>query len=163
MTDDTLPPEEFDPPAFIEDAPFTSADFHTVIHKHVLNAVYDTLADSKLPWEAIVPFLETAREMCRADFAGAAIGLHHVQERDGQWVEADEAYLGIAVNDRDTGAEWLSDTYWLSDIATQDENPEEVRKVIAALERSLAKMREWLNAHEKGGAAEATPPDTDSD
>lgn len=153
MTDDKRPPEAFEKPAFVEDAPFTSADFHNVIQKQVMNAVQDMLAESKLTWDTAASFLETAREMCRADFAEAAIRLHTVQERDGAWVEADEAYLGIAVPDRDTGAEWLSDTYWLSDLATQDEDPAEVRKVIAAVERSLAKMRDWLAAHEKGGSA----------
>lgn len=158
MTDDKTPTEFPDKPAFVEDAPFTSADFHNMIHKQVVSAVQDALADVKLPWDSVAPFLETAREMCRADFAEAAIRLHTVQQQDGGWVDAEEAYLGIAVHDRETGAEWLSDTYWLSDIATQDEDPAEVSKVIAAVERSLAKMRAWLDTHEKGGAAEATPP-----
>ena len=50
------------------------------------------------------------------------------------WVDAEEAYLGIAVTDRDDGQDWLSETCWISDIALADRDPEEVRRVVAALE-----------------------------
>ena len=60
------------------------------------------------------------------------------------WVEAEEAFLGISVSDRDDGAEWLSETYWLSDVAIADEDPAKVRAIVRGLERSLAKINAWL-------------------
>lgn len=139
--------------------PFTSADFHNAVHKQILNAVYETMAEGKLPWELIAPFLEAARAVCRSDFEdNASIGLHTVRAEGEQWVDAEEAFLGIAVADRDTGEEWLSQTYWLSDIATAGGDPEQVRRIAAALERSLARIQAWLADKEKGGPAEAGPP-----
>ena len=100
------------------DSSFTSSDFHNAVHKHVVQAVYETLADAKIPWDQIVPFLDAARELCRSDFREAAsIRLHTLQADGDQWVDADEAYLGIAVADRDDGQDWLSETWWISDIA----------------------------------------------
>ncbi|MDQ8755659.1 hypothetical protein RCO27_05405 [Sphingosinicella sp. LHD-64] len=144
---------------FAPDAPFTSSDFHNVTQKQILNAVHDTLAQAKMPWEAIRPFLETARDMCRADFAeSASIRFHTVQADGDAWVDAEEAFLGISVADRDSGAEWLADTYWVSDIATIDDDPELARAVVRALERSIARINAWLAGKEAGGAAKATPP-----
>lgn len=166
MSDPKTPEEEFEKPAFIadandippgeekivDDAPFTSADFHNLVQKYVIGTIQDALIDAKLSWDAIAPFLEAAREMCRADFAEAGIALHTVQEQDGTWIDAEEAFLGISVRDRDHGAEWLSDTYWVSDLATQNDDPAEVRRVIAGLERSIAKLRDWLAEKEAGGS-----------
>jgi hypothetical protein len=147
----------------VPDAPFTSSDFHNVTQKQILNAAYETLLEAKMPWEAIRPFLETARDMCRADFAeSASIRLHTVQADGDQWVDAEEAFLGISVADRDSGAEWLADTYWISDIATIDDDPEQARAVVRALERSIAKVNAWLADREAGGAGDAAPP-VDSD
>lgn len=143
---------------FVPDATFTSADFHNVTQKQIANAVYETLLDTKLPWDTIRPFLETARDMARADLEAASIRLHHVQADGDQWVEAEEAFLGIAVADRDTGADWLSDTFWVSDIATQDEDVAQARAVVGALERSIAKINAWIAEQETGGPAEAGPP-----
>lgn len=171
MSDPKTPNDAFEKPAFIEDdddpqgeekivddAPFTSADFHNLLQKQIVGTVYDTLVEAKLSWAAIEPFLEAAREMCRADFAEASIALHTVQEQDGTWIDAEEAFLGISVRDRDHGAEWLSDTYWVSDLATQNDDPDEVRRVIAGLQRSVAKLQDWLAEKETGGPAEAGPP-----
>lgn len=143
---------------FVPDAAFTSADFHNVTQKQIVNAVYETLLDAKLPWETIRPFLETAREMTRADFETASIRLHHVQGEADRLVEAEEAFLGIAVADRDSGEDWLSDTYWISDIATQDEDVAQARATVAALERSIAKINAWIAERETGGPAETGPP-----
>lgn len=146
------------------DSTFTSSDFHNVVQKQILNAVYDTVAEGKIDWELIQPILETAREMCRADFREAGrIRLHTVRAEGDGWVDAEEAYLGIAVPDRDDGQDWLSETYWVSDIATADGDPEQVRRVVAALERSIAKLNAWLAGHEeaaqeKGGPDESEPP-----
>lgn len=141
------------------DEPFTTADFHTVVHKQILNAVTDTLAAGKLDWELVVPFLDAAREICRSDFRdGAQVRLHTVRADGEQWVEAEEAFLGIAVAGRDDGEAWLSETYWLSEIALADRDPDEVRRIAAALERSLGKINAWLAEQEKGGSAAAEPP-----
>ena len=141
------------------DSPFTSADFHNVVQKHILNAVYESLAAGKLDWDLIVPFLETAREICRSEFRETSrIRLHTLRAEGDGWVEADEAYLGIAVADRDDGQDWLSETYWVSDIARADGDPAEVRRVVAALERSIAKLNAWLAEQEKGGPDESGPP-----
>jgi hypothetical protein len=141
------------------DSPFTSSEFHNVVQKQILNAVYETLAAGKMDWELIVPFLDTAREICRADFREASrIRLHTVRAEGDDWVEAEEAYLGIAVADRDDGQDWLSETWWISDIALADRDPEQVRRIAAALERSLAKINAWLAEQEKGGSGEPEPP-----
>lgn len=130
--------------------PFTSADFHSAVQKQVLNAVQDMFSNSKLEWRLVAPFVETAHELCRADFReNGHIRLHTVRAEGDQWVEAEEAFLGISVADRDDGEQWLSETYWLSDIATADGDPERARAVAAALERSAAKIRAW--ADEKAG------------
>ncbi|MGZ8348130.1 MAG: hypothetical protein ACXWUP_13560 [Allosphingosinicella sp.] len=134
---------------------FTSADFHNVVQKHVLNAVYETLGAGKLDWPLIAPFLEAAHEICRGDFQdNAEIRLHTVRADGEEWVDAEEAYIGIRVADRDEGADWLSETYWLSDIALAERDPEQVRRIVAALERSIAKLNLWLAEQEKGGPAE---------
>lgn len=146
------------------DSRFTSADFHNVVHKQIVQAVYETLADGKISWDLILPFLDTAREICRTDFEEASrIRLHSVRAEGEDWVDAEEAYLGIAVSDRDTGQDWLSETYWLSDIALADRDPEQVRRIVAALERSLAKINAWLADQEKGGPETSEPPSLPAD
>lgn len=155
-------PDFFEPEGkgekIVPDAPFTSSDFHNVTQKQILNAIYETLVAAKMPWEAIRPFLETARDMARADFEAASIRLHTVQAEGDQWVDAEEAFLGISIADRDSGEEWLADTYWISDIATVDDDPEQARAVVRALERSIARINTWLAAQETGGPAETGPP-----
>ena len=138
---------------------FTSADFHSVVHKQIVNAVFETMADAKIPWELIAPFLEAAREMCRGDFEEAArIRLHTVRAANDQWVDAEEAFLGISIADRDRGEEWLSQTWWLSDVALAERDPEQVRRIVAALERTTAKLEAWLAENAKGDPAGAEPP-----
>lgn len=137
--------------------PYDSRHFHIVTHKLIINTVFEALSDAKLDWDLIAPFLESAREMAHADFDEADIKLHTVRAEGDGWVEAEEAYLGISVADRDSGEEWLSQTRWLSELATADDDPEQVRLIIAALERSIGKMRAWLAEKETGGAA-TTPP-----
>ena len=141
------------------DSSFTSADFHNVVQKQILNAVYESLASGKMDWDLIAPILDTAREICRSDFRGASrIRLHTVRAEGDGWVDAEEAYLGIAVADRDDGQDWLSETYWISDIALADREPEQVRRIVAALERSIAKLNDWLVEQGKGGSDESEPP-----
>lgn len=139
------------------DSPFTTADFHNVVQKQVLNAVYQSLAAGKMDWELVAPFVEAARQLCRSDFQEAArIRLHTTRADGDQWIDSEEAFLGVAVADRDDGQEWLSDTYWLSDIALADGDPVEVRRIVAALERSLEKIRAWLAENEGGAEPQGT-------
>jgi hypothetical protein len=140
------------------DEPYDSRHVHVVTHKLVINTVFEALSDAKLDWELIAPFLESAREMAQADFDAAEFRLHTVRAEGDTWVEAEEAYLGISVADRDSGEEWLSETRWLSELAIAEDDPDQVRRIIAALERSIGKMREWIAQKEAGSAAGAAPP-----
>jgi len=145
------------------DPPFSAADFHKVVHKQVVNAAFETLADAKLDWTLVAPFLDAAHEICRADFQeGARLRLHPARGDGGESeaaAETEEAFLSIAVADREDGETWLSESYWLSDIALADGDPEEVRRLAAALERSLAKVKAWLAEREAAspGGAESPP------
>jgi hypothetical protein len=143
------------------DEAYDSRHFHVVTHKLIINTVFEALSDAKLDWDLIAPFLESAREMAQGDFDEAQLRLHPVRAEGEEWVEAEEAYFGISVADRDSGEEWLSETYWLSEIATAEDDPEQVRRIIAALERSIGKMRAWIAEKEAAGAAEAAPPAND--
>ena len=152
--------EAFDPS---EMTAYSSADFHNVVQKHVLNVLYETMIETKLDWKMVAPFLEAARDLCRADFEESAeIRLHTVKAAGDGWVEAEEAYLGISVADRDDGHEWLSETLWLSDIAKAEDDPAQVRDIIRALERTIWRLNVWL-AEKEGGAAGATPPEVSGD
>jgi len=144
------------------EGPYGSDQFHVVTHKLIINAVYEALSEAKLDWDLIAPFLESAREMAQADFDEAEIRIHTVRAEGDQWVEAEEAYLGISIADRDSGEEWLSETRWLSELAIAEDDPAQVRRIIMALERSITKMREWIAQKEAGGGAEAAPPADES-
>ena len=96
--------------------------------------------------------------MAQGDFDEGDIRIHTVRAEGDEWVEAEEAYLGISVADRDSGEEWLSATRWLSELAIAEDDPEQVRRIIMAIERSIRKMRDWIVEKEAGGAAEAAPP-----
>ena len=136
-----------------DDSPLTAGDFHTIAQKQIMNAVFATLAESKMPWNLVAPFLEAAREVCAGDFAeNGRVSLHTMRAEGETWVEAEEAFIGIAVADRETGEEWFGETYWLSEIATAGAMREDVEAAIAALERTIGKLRRWL---ENPPAAEA--------
>jgi len=142
------------------DAPppaFGSADFHTIVQKQIAAAAREAIGHAKLGWETIAPVLEAAREMCRADIhEGGGLRLHAEQE-EGE--EAEEAFLGLSLADRDDGTEWLSESWWISDLAIAEEEPARVNAIARALERSVARIDAWLADKEKGGDAEASPPD----
>jgi hypothetical protein len=147
-----------------EAAGMTSADFHGLAQKQIMNALFATLAETKMPWNLVEPLLDSARAVCAADFEQAHVRLHTMRGEGEGWVEAEEAFLGLSVADRDSGREWLSETWWLSDIATQDASREEVQAVVAALERTIARLHEWLanGGVKTGGPAEPEPPVEDS-
>ncbi|MFN3945986.1 MAG: hypothetical protein ACK4K7_13765 [Allosphingosinicella sp.] len=129
--------------------PFTSADFHTVIQKHIANAVASAMADAKLGWDEIEPFLEAGRRISRADYArGPKVQLHATAERDGLPVDADEAYVGVTIADQHDGTAWLSETYWLSDVVLARQDADHVRASVRALERTIEKLNAWLDARQ---------------
>lgn len=141
------------------DHPYDSQHFHIVTHKLIKHAINEMISDNKFDWEVIAPFLESAREMTYADFQEADVRIHTVRGHSNDvYVEAEEAYIGFSVADRDTGEEWLSATYWLSELATEEDDPVQVRRIIAAVEKSLAKMREWVAQKEAGDAGEPASP-----
>lgn len=142
------------PAAMSSTPPYTSADFHSVVHKHLVNTATAALSDTKLEWAQVAPFLDAARSVCRDDILhNGRFTLHGLEQSDEGVVPADEAYLSISVRDREDGTEWLSQSYWLSDIVLSDQDPERVRSAIAGMERTLARLQAWLAERETVGAA----------
>ena len=85
-----------------DEGPLTTGDFHTIAQKQIMNAVFAVLAEAKMEWALVAPFLEAARELCLADFEETGRVRLHVMRAEGEsWVEAEEAFLGISVSDRD--------------------------------------------------------------
>ena len=144
--------------------PFTTADFHNAAHKHLINAVHQALVETKLDWQTVAPFLEAARRICRDEFRdGARIRFHTVRAEGDDWVEAEEAYLGIAVADRDQGSDWLAETYWVSDIALADGDRAQALQIVAALERSIARIKARLAEQQEGGPDAPSEPPSEGD
>jgi hypothetical protein len=145
--------------------PFTAADFHNVVQKQLAYAAGELLAQAKLPWSMVEPLLDAARTLVADELREAGrIRLHTLRAEGDSWVDAEEAFLGIEIPDRDTGAPWLSETWWLSDIATADGDPEEVRAIVQALERTIARLNDWLTEQGgPGGKGESKPPEPESE
>jgi hypothetical protein len=137
---------------------YTSSNFHDDVQHHLVNAAVAALAQTKLEWHQVVPLLKAARAMCGEDIRQARVALHGFEYEGAELVAAEEAYLSMAVRDREDGTEWLSQTWWLSDIALADEDPDRVRSVISAMERSIDKLREWLSENAEGAGEAETPP-----
>ena len=91
-----------------KDGPLTTGDYHHIAQKQILNAVFAVLAETKMDWGLVAPFLEAAREVCLGDIEETAqIRLHTLRAEGTDWIEAEEAFVGISVSDRDDGKEWL--------------------------------------------------------
>jgi hypothetical protein len=128
-----------------DDSPLTVGDFHQIAQKQVMNAVFATLAETKMQWSLVEPMLQAGRGVCAGDFVeNAEIRIHSRQPDGDAWVDAEEAYLGISVADREDGQEWLSETYWLSDLITQNATRDEVEAGIKGLERTIGRLKDWL-------------------
>ncbi|HEX8192333.1 MAG TPA: hypothetical protein VF552_05485 [Allosphingosinicella sp.] len=144
-----------------EDEGYTTAEFHNVVQKQIVNATYETLIENKLHWELVEPFLRAARDVCRGDFRRTGrIEVHGVVAEGEGWADAEEAYLSLSVADQDDGREWLSETWWLSDLILAAPDPRQVREAARALERSVARLDAWLAENDAGGEAagdEGTP------
>lgn len=141
---------------------YTTSEFHNVIQKRVIGATYEMMIESKLPWHLVEPFLRAARDMFRGDFERTGrIGIHGVQAEGEQWVDAEEAYLSLSVADQDDGSEWLSETWWLSDLVLAEADPKRVREAARALQRSVAKLDAWLERNDPQAAPgdQAKDPD----
>ncbi len=135
-----------------EDVAYTLADFHNVVQKQIVNATYETLVETKLDWALVEPFLHAAREICRADFVRTGrVQVHGAVAEADRWAEAEEAYLSLSIADQDDGSEWLSQTWWLSDLVLAGDDPARVREAVGALERSLDKLRAWLADNQAKG------------
>lgn len=163
--DDPQPvaPEDAEDPAFeAEAAPFeehsdddgsgyTTAEFHNVVQKQIVNATYETLVETKLHWELVEPFLHAARDVCLGDFRRTGrVEVHGVVAEGESWADAEEAYLSLSIADQDDGREWLSETWWLSDLVIAGGDPKQVREAARALERSVARLDAWLAEQEDG-------------
>jgi hypothetical protein len=140
---------------------YTTSEFHNVIQKQVIGAAYEMMVESKLPWHTVAPFLRAARDLFRGDFERTGrVGVHGVQAEGEAWVDAEEAYLSLSVADQDDGREWLSETWWLSDLVLAEEDPARVREAARALERTVAKLHSWLSENEaKSADDDAKGPD----
>lgn len=146
----------------MDQPPYTSAQFIEDAHKRLVDAAVGALSEARLSWPQVAPLLDAARAVCRDDLRhGGELALHGLHYAGGELAPAQEAYLSVTARDRDTRVEWLSETYWLSELALADRDPERVRSVVAALERSLAKLNAWLeeqDAQEDATAPEEPPP-----
>jgi hypothetical protein len=137
---------------------FTSADFHNVAHKQMLNIVFDTLSKAKLDWQDVAPLLEAARQICRSDFEQSGRARVHALRAEGDGVvEAEEAYVAISIADRESGEEWLAETWWLSDLVIGDNDPAKAQLIISALEKSIARIRSWIDQQTGPGSETGAP------
>jgi len=137
----------------MDQPPYTSEDFQRDVQKQLVNTAIAALSDAHLSWAQVAPFLDAARAVCRDDLRlNGRLALHGLEYAGAELVPSAEAYLSVSARDRTDQVEWLSHTYWLSDLALADQDPDRVRSVIAAIERTLAKLKEWL------AAQEAAPP-----
>lgn len=143
-------PDRGAPPEYDTDG-YTTSDFHNVVQKQVLNATYETLVETKMHWALVEPFLHAAREVCIGDFRRTgSLRIHGVAAEGEGWAEAEEAYLSLSIADQDDGHEWLSETWWLSDLVLAGGDPVRVREAARALERTVGKLDAWLAGQSEG-------------
>lgn len=144
----------------MEQPPYTVTDFHNALRKRMASSVAVALGDHKLPADDFDAIIEAARLLCRDDLElNGRLALHGLDQDDDALTASEEAYLSVAARGRDDEREWLSLTYWLSDLALADRDPDRVRAVVAALEKSLVKVKAWL-ADQAPPAAPDRDPDT---
>lgn len=143
----------------MDQPPYTSADFQEDARKQVADAAIAAVSAANLSWSQLGPLLDAARALCRDDLRfGGGLALHGLEYDGADLAPAEEAYLSVTARDRDTQVEWLSQTYWLSELALADRDPERVRSAMAAIERTLAKLNAWLEEREAAPAADSDAP-----
>jgi hypothetical protein len=145
----------------MEPPPYTLADFHHVVRKQLATAASSALADAKMRDSELDAILYSARALTAGELErDARLSLHGLDlGEDGELAPAEEAYLSVSAGGEHGEGEWLSLSYWLSDLALADRDPERVRATIAAIERSLAKLNAWLAEQD---APPVTEPKTKS-
>lgn len=143
----------------MEPPPYTLADFHHVVRKQLASAASAALADAKMRDSELDAILYSARALTAGELErNARLSLHGLDVgEDGELAPAEEAYLSVSAGGEHGEAEWLSLTYWLSDLALADRDPERVRAAVAAIERSLAKLTAWLAEQEAPAEPELAP------
>lgn len=141
----------------MEPPPYSLADFHHVVRKQLATAASAALADAKMRDSELDAILYSARALTAGELEQSArLALHGLDlGEDEALAPSDEAYLSVSAGGENGEAEWLSLSYWLSDLALADRDPERVRATVGAIERSLAKLNAWLAEQE--GPAEAKP------
>lgn len=139
------------------DPPFTTSDFEDAVQRQLVPALAAALRDVRLDPGVAETLLDKARALCRSDFLDGGARLRILgQQAEGDGVaEAEEAYLALSVHDRDDGHAWLAQSYWLSDLVIGSGDPAQVRTALAGLERTAARLRDWLADAED----EAAQPD----
>lgn len=146
----------------MDQPPYTNSDFQEDVQRQLVNTAIAALSDSKLAWSQVAPFLDAARALCRDDVRlNGQLTIHGLEFSGADLAPTEEAYVSISVRDREDQLEWLSQTYWLSDLALADQDPERVRAAAAAIERSLDKLRQWLADHETPVPAEVSDTEVD--
>jgi hypothetical protein len=137
---------------------YTTSEFHNVVQKQILNATYETLVETKLHWDLVEPFLRAARDVCRGDFQRTGrIEVHGVVAEGEDWKDAEEAYLSLSIADQDDGREWLSETWWLSDLVLAAGDPARIRESARALQRTVTRLNAWLAEHDSDEEAPTAP------
>jgi hypothetical protein len=133
----------------MDEPSYTHAQFLNDAQKQLVNTAIAALSERPLEWAQVAPFLEAARSVCRDDLRlNGNLAIHGLEYEGAELVPAEEAYLAISVRDREDQVEWLSQTFWMSDLALADRDPNRVRSAIAALERTLDRVKAWLAAEE---------------
>ena len=118
-----------------------------------MNALYEQLGAEKMDWQLILPFLEAARLFCGSEFRETgSVRLHTLRAEGDDWVDAEEAFLGISVADREDGEHGCPRPSGFRHRARRP-RPEKVRRIVAALERSIAKLNAWLADRKKKARA----------
>jgi hypothetical protein len=139
----------------MDDHSYSHAQFLKDAQAQLVNTALAALSERPLQWSQVAPFLEAARALCRDDLKlNGNFAIHGLEYEGHELVPAEEAYLAISIRDREDQVEWLSQTFWLSDLALADRDPDRVRSAIAAMERTLERVRSWL-AEEEAAAAPA--------
>lgn len=137
---------------------YTTSEFHSTLLKQMAGTIADALSYHKLAEPELAAILAAAHLLAADDIRlGGRFALHGLDQHGPDLTPSDEAYLSVTARDRDTNVPWLSLTYWLSDLALADRDPDRVRTVIAAMERSLDKVKAWLADQDAQGYTAPAP------